>query len=225
MSVPGAEKKLTHMSAVPTQLYRAWPIAKTLRCLLLGGAPIHDPPKELPIVTSYGMTETASLVLADGKPLDGKEVKLVNGEIYVRGDSLFDGYFGQPKRNPLDWFPTKDLGFLDEEGRFVIAGRKDNQFICGGENIQPEEIEKALLQYPGVIDALVVPKLDPEYGAKPLAFIRCVAQIPTLSSIQQFLKDKLPKYKIPIALEELLESSFKLERKKYVEKAQKISIF
>ncbi|HEY4254998.1 MAG TPA: AMP-binding protein [Chlamydiales bacterium] len=225
MALAGCEQKVTHMSAVPTQLYRAWPTAKTLRCLLLGGAPILNVPQELPIICSYGMTETASLVLADGQVLPEKEVKLVNGEIWVRGDSMFEGYLGEAKRNPLDWFPTKDLGAFDDAKGFVITGRKDNQFICGGENIQPEEIEKTLLQHPDILEALVVPKQDPEYGARPVAFLQSVKKLPELRSIQQFLAGKLPKYKIPIAVDLLLENEFKRERKKYIEKAQKISIF
>jgi O-succinylbenzoic acid--CoA ligase len=117
------------------------------------------------------------------------------------------------------------MGFFDSTGRLHITGRKDNQFISGGENIQPEEIEQTLLQHPSCLDVLVVPKWDPEYGARPVAFIRPVSELPSLLSIQQFLADKIPKYKIPIGIGLLDENEFKQNRKKYLEKAQKISIF
>jgi O-succinylbenzoic acid--CoA ligase len=252
MTFSGAEA--THISYVPTQLYRGWPVAKRLRCLLLGGAPIAQVPRELPIVCSYGMTETASLVLADGRPLPGKEVKLVDGEIFVRGDSMFSGYWEQAEheepiakvhgcRKPMilspfpraseacpvcidgglpgkageemqtdtglkgrfyapktfaigsgGWFATNDLGRF-ENNQFVITGRKDRQFISGGENIQPEEIELALLEHPDVLEAVVSAKPDPEFGMRPIAHIR------TLNAhvdLRAFLLKKLPKHKLPV---------------------------
>jgi len=190
MTFSGAEA--THISYVPTQLYRAWPVSKHLRCLLLGGAPIAQVPRELPIVCSYGMTETASLVLADGRPLPGKEVKLVDGEIFVRGDSMFSGYWEHPEHT--GWFATKDLGRF-ENNKFVITGRKDRQFISGGENIQPEEIELALLEHPDVLEAVVSAKPDPEFGMRPIARIRTLN---AHADLRTFLSKKLPKYKLPV---------------------------
>lgn len=188
---------ITHLSYVPTQLYRATPVYKKLRCLLLGGAPIASYPPNLPIHTSYGLTEMASMVALDGKVLPDRELKIAeDGEIWVRGPCLFQGYFGEPPQK--GWFPTKDLGVI-KNGKLEILGRKDWMFISGGENIQPEEIEKHLLAFPEVLEAAVVPIDDPEWGKRPVAAVAGKKTF-SLSEMQSRLREHLPKYKIPIAL-------------------------
>ena len=64
------------------------------------------------------------------------------------------------------------MGQLDKEGYLTVTGRRDNMFISGGENIHPEEIEKALLSIKGIAEAIVVPKEDKEFGQRPIAFIK-----------------------------------------------------
>ncbi|MFM0864023.1 o-succinylbenzoate--CoA ligase, partial [Klebsiella pneumoniae] len=77
----------------------------------------------------------------------------------------------RPSLNKRGWFETKDLGvFANQE--LAIKGRLDNLFISGGENIQPEEVEEALLKYPGILEAIVVPKTHPEFDNEPIGFIR-----------------------------------------------------
>lgn len=237
LSLPRGEAKYTHLSYVPTQLYRAWPTSKTLRCLLLGGAPIETIPRELPLFASYGLTETASAVLIRrhpphidslwflGFPLEHVLMKLgEDGEIFVKGSSLFQGYFENGILSPPgEWFGTKDLGRFDPKEGFAILGRKDNQFISGGENIQPEEIEQALKRHPNVLEAIVAPKRDPEFGARPVAFIHTLQNDLSQKEMTRFLADQLPSYKIPIALFPLQEEfslSTKIERKKVLEKNQ-----
>ena len=103
---------ITYISAVPTQLYRATPIYKNLKCLLIGGAPISTFPDRLPCYLSYGLTEMGSIVTAGfkslGFPLPGREMRIVDQEIEVRGDTLFQGYWGEKKQE--GWFATGDLG-------------------------------------------------------------------------------------------------------------------
>ncbi len=212
---------ITHLSYVPTQLYRSWPIYPRLKTILLGGAPLGPIPPELPIVGTYGLTEMASAVLAKknptrflGFPLPGREVKLEQGEIFVRGPCLFLGY-GTERTE--DWFATGDLGAFDPVEGFAITGRKDNLFISGGENIQPEEIEQHLAEHPKIIEAIVIPQLDREFGARPVVFTRSSI---SLDEIREFLSERLPKYKIPIAhfsLDETTENGLKISRKKLFE--------
>lgn len=203
------DREITHLSQVAAQLYQAWPVYPKLRCLLLGGGPIHEVPRELPCLVSYSMTETASIILA-GKsadelwPVAGKEVKLADdGEILVRADSMFDGYWnGDTLESAVDaegWFQTKDLGRFDPTRGFTIVGRKDNQFISGGVNIQPEEIERQLLALPGVIEALVVPRKHDRFGMRPVAFVRTYSGSIDPRILHQQLAVNLPKYKIPDA--------------------------
>lgn len=204
---------ITHLSYVPTHLYRATPVYKHLRCLLLGGAPIAPYPSRLPVYTTYGLTEMGSMVALNGQILPGREVRLAkDGEIWVRGDCLFQGYLGS--KPVKDWFPTKDLGSF-HNNKLIILGRKDWMFISGGENIQPEEIERALLALPEVVEAAVLPIDDPEFGKRPIAFVHASGQF-DLKKMQTALSNSLPKYKIPIALHLMNElpkrNNFKVDR-------------
>lgn len=204
---------ITHLSYVPTHLYRATPIYKHLRCLLLGGAPISSYPKHLPVCTTYGLTEMASMVTLNGKVLPHREVRLAeDGEILVRGPCLFQGYLGETP--PLEWFPTKDLGRI-ENGKLEIIGRKDWMFISGGENIQPEEIEREILTLPDILEAVVLPIDDPEFGKRPVAVVRSLSSF-DLKQLQLHLSKRLPKFKIPIKLyfvdEMPQKNNFKLNR-------------
>jgi O-succinylbenzoic acid--CoA ligase len=224
---------ITHMSAVPTQLFRESPVYKNLRCLLIGGAPILSYPEHLPCYLSYGMTEMGSLIAASfrppapfhlGFPLEGRDVRLSNGEIEVKGDCLFQGYWeaGQISKpfDPQGWFKTGDIGELSCEG-LRILGRKDWQFISGGENIQPEEIESALLSLQGVFEAAVVPQDDEEFGKRPCAFVRATGSAASLAAL---LLEHLPKFKIPIRflfVDEIPRNGLKINRKILAEIANK----
>ncbi len=220
-----AHPEITHLSYVPTQLYRGSPVYKNLKCILLGGAPAASIPENLPIYATYGLTEMGSMVLLRekpplidgnfylGSPLPKRELKIAaDGEILVRGETLFDGYLGE-SRSKDAWFATGDIGKLHEKEGIAIVGRKDWQFISGGENIQPEEIEKYLLQIPGVLEAVVLPKKDPEFGARPIAIIRTNNTTVSLDSLQKHL----PKYKIPVAIKFLAtfpKIGLKIDRRK-----------
>ena len=72
-------------------------------------------------------------------------------------------------------------------------------FISGGENIQPEEIEREIAAFPEVIEAAVVSVDDSEFGKRPVAILS-VHKMFTLKEMQTRLMDRLPKFKIPIAL-------------------------
>ena len=220
---------ITHLSLVPTQLYRLlqspdFRLEQTaVRHLLLGGAPI---PASLVAAcqaqgvtpqVSYGLSEMATQVCTRyaspdspsvGLPLPGRELKLVEGEICVRGATLFAGYYREGALEPaLDaegWFHTGDLGAFTADGELLVLGRRDNRFICGGENIQPETIEQALLQHGAVRQALVVPQADDEWGMVPLAFIDwqpSPADIETgqraLTDLAPWLRTRLPSHLIP----------------------------
>lgn len=235
ISLDENDPNITHLSYVPTQLYRSSPIYKNLKCILLGGAPVHSFPTYLPIYVTYGLTEMGSWVLVKklppkkqgryflGLPLAHREIKLTeDGEILVKGKTLFQGYWekGIVDTHP-DWFPTKDLAMFDSDEGFAIQGRKDWQFISGGENIQPEEIEQHLLKHPEIQEAVIVGKKDPEFGHRPVAFIKTEDTSLSLASVQSYLSDFLPKYKLPIALfliDEMPKIGFKIDRKKLFEK-------
>jgi O-succinylbenzoic acid--CoA ligase len=185
---------ITHLSLVPTQLARlldtphAVNALRHLDALILGGAPLQKSLWDravdlgLPLSHSYGMTESASMIaVADRHPnelsaLPGTTINIAaTGEISLRSQALCMGYVEQnslrKERDIFGFFHTKDKGEWLDEKTFRVDGRLDNQFICGGENIQPEEIEHALMMLPGVRYAVVVPKADPIWGQRPVAFV------------------------------------------------------
>ena len=181
----------THASWVPTQLGRYLNDQMPhLKAILIGGAAL--PPdlafraSHLPLYSSYGLTEMSSTVLIKNTPLPYRRVKIVNGELHVAGPPLFQGYIGEPRRR--SWYATGDL----VSDTYAILGRKDRLFISGGENIQPEEIENALLSLPGVTIAHVLPIKDCEFGKRPVAYT-------DVAYDTQLLEKLLPKFKHPIA--------------------------
>ena len=224
------DHEITHVSLVPTQLQRllddSRSVAEAARCLkavLLGGAAIPDALNArarkagLSVYSSYGLTEMASQVATSSRDnvslrvLPHRELSMAaDGEILVRGNTLFLGYLEADRtRLPLDdrgWFHTGDVGAVDTEGCLTVIGRKDNMFVSGGENIHPEQIEAALNRVKGIEQALVVPIDDPEFGQRPVAFLkydyRWLKDVPELppvdeTSIITELEKSLPRFMIP----------------------------
>lgn len=215
----------SHLSLVPTQLHDLLLQNRPLpKVCLLGGAPISDAllhlakEKGVEVYATYGMTEMCSQI-ATAKQSCSNELAILpnvtlkvnkDGEILVKGPSLFLGYFSNLEKatDAEGFFPTADLGQLSPEGKLRWIGRKDRLFISGGENIQPEEIELILQMHPGIEKACVVPLQDLRYGMRPALFLTGKRAL-TLGEIEMFLKDKLPKYKWPVALFPLPETEFK----------------
>jgi o-succinylbenzoate---CoA ligase len=209
-----ATQRISHLSLVPTQLQRLIrepTLLAQLSCILLGGAPIppalyaHAKQINPNLFSTYGLTEMSSQVTLDGHPpLAFRELSLApDGEILVRGETLFQGYLthGGKISLPLTddgWFATGDLGKRTDKGDLEIIGRKDNLFISGGENIQPEEIETLLCSLTGISQAVVVPIPDPEFGARPVAFFVDETGSYTPDSLNRFLQNHLPHFKLPL---------------------------
>lgn len=182
------DQRVSLASLVPTQLARLLRSPRSdpppsLRAVLLGGAPC--PPALLnegrargwPLLPTYGLTEACSQVatvapgeepVGCGRPLEGVQVRVVGGQIQVRGPTLLDGYLQAGRLTPAvgaeGWFPTGDAGQLDEEGRLFVLGRRDEVIITGGEKVAPAEVEAALTSCPGVAEALVVGLPDEVWG-------------------------------------------------------------
>jgi o-succinylbenzoate---CoA ligase len=132
-----------HVSLVPTQLQRLLlqadaPLAG-FSSVLLGGAAApagllaaaRD--AGVPVVTTYGMTETCGGCVYDGVPLDGVRAEVRDdGRIWISGPVLFSGYLGGPRAPADGWFRTGDLGALDAAGRLTVRGRADDVINTGG---------------------------------------------------------------------------------------------
>lgn len=211
-----ALKDCTHASLVPTQLWRLLEQSEhlALREVLLGGAAI---PVELTRAAQargmkcwcgYGLTELASTVCAkpaDGLPdvgeaLPGREIKIVDEEVWIRADSLASGYWQQgelvPLLNEQGWFSSRDRGTLNGK-RLTIIGRLDNQFFSGGEGIQPEEIERVLVAHPAVKQAVVVPIEDAEFGHRPVAVVEADDDF-DVTRLENWVQGKLARFQQPV---------------------------
>lgn len=219
----------SHASLVPTQLqrYLSQRRSQTPQHILLGGT--YLPPElikqaqaqHICTYAGYGMTEMASTICAAaqasdnvGKPLRGREVKLVEGEIYLKGDCLALGYWQQGKLHPLPnkngWFASKDKGEWNQQGQLKVIGRLDNMFISGGENIQPEQVEQCLYASGLLKQIFILPLDDAEFGQRPIALMEFIEPFSqqAVENLQQFAKQQLEKFKQPIAY-------YRLESERY----------
>lgn len=123
------------------------------------------------LLAGYGMTEGANLTSGNkdvktkptsvGKLYYGQEAKIVDGELWLKGDNVFLGYYNDPENTRATltddgWLKTGDLAEFDDEGFLYITGRiKNIILLSNGENVSPEAIEEFFYQYPAVRDCLV----------------------------------------------------------------------
>ena len=181
--------RVTLASLVPTMLARVldahpdWTPPPYLRAVLIGGA--AAPPsllaraaqRRVPIVITYGCTETCSQVVATpyesrleparcgaGRPLAGAQVRVVDGHIEVRGPMRMAGYAGEAPLDPQAWFDTGDIGEFDADGCLHVKARAGDLIITGGENVHPAEIEQMLEMFPGISAAGVFAVPDETWG-------------------------------------------------------------
>jgi O-succinylbenzoic acid--CoA ligase len=215
-----------HVSLVPTQLRRllhpdidiSTPLAG-FSSVLLGGA--AAPPSLLqaaraagvPVVTTYGMTETCGGCVYDGQPLDGVRVAIGDddapdgggGRIWIGGPVLFSGYRSLTAAPAADavladgWFRTGDLGQLDAAGRLTVRGRADDVINTGGRKVVPGEVAAALESCPGVREVAVVGQPDAEWGERVVAVVVPAdpANPPALELLRLHVKERLPRYAAP----------------------------
>jgi O-succinylbenzoic acid--CoA ligase len=218
--------RITLLSLVPTLLerlldapeFRAKP---PLRAILLGGAATSSAllkravQRGLPVLPTYGLTETAAQVCTrpfvvrgqlpvsdgpvapSGVPVEGAEIRIVDGQIEVRGATLFSGYAeGITQVAPGGWFRTHDRGFIDGNGELVVIGRADDCIVTGGENVDPAEVESALSAIPGVRGACVFGMPDARFGEIVTAVI--AREAPQADdAMKAALRERLSGYKIP----------------------------
>jgi O-succinylbenzoic acid--CoA ligase len=206
------------------------PPPPTLRALLVGGERTRPDwiraarRLGLPVMSTYGATETSSGVTAlepadadrlpesAGRPLPGVELRIAAGkvgeigEIEVRGEMVFAGYDGQPEATAAvlagGWLHTGDLGSLDADGFLTVADRRHDLIVSGGENVYPAEVEAVLLAHPAVVEAAVVGRPDPRWGAVPVAFLVLADQLGadvTDAVLADHCRARLAAFKVPVA--------------------------
>ncbi len=128
------------------------------------------------IVTAYGMSETASGCVYDGRPLDIVTLRLADDDrIELAGPMLANGYRRDPDLTARafhdGWFRTGDTGRLRAEGRLEVLGRADDMINTGGVKVSPALVETVLAAQPGVREACVVGLPDPRWGQAVMAVV------------------------------------------------------
>lgn len=147
-----------------------------LRLVISGGAALGLDISEnleafgLLVLQGYGITECSPLISVNrnefynlgsiGPLLPSFDLKIVDGELWVRGVSVMKGYYKDPEATAQvfedGWFKTGDLGYVDKDGFLFISGRKKNLIVLkNGKKISPEKIEALIAKIPMVQEVLV----------------------------------------------------------------------
>jgi O-succinylbenzoic acid--CoA ligase len=224
-------------SLVPAMLKRLFKIEDftthdQFQAILLGGGAVSPDLLEkcfinnIPVITSYGMTETCAQVAANplfskpgnenrlqsaGRIFDSNEVEIrgqknrpveagISGSVWLKGPQIFDGYFDETSKkiDAENWFSTADYGKLDENGWLTIEARRTDLIITGGENVSPREVEMALENMEGVKEAAVFGLPDEKWGQRVVAAV-VMASPGNIEAemLKSSLKKELPAFKIP----------------------------
>ncbi|TDR04976.1 class I adenylate-forming enzyme family protein [Paraburkholderia silvatlantica] len=174
------------------------------------------------VINAYGTTEggpvvfgphpqglpTPPLSVGAAHPLvklrlvDERGVEAEEGELQLRSPALLTGYHNRPDvRAPLTedgYYRTGDVFRRDAQGFYTFVGRRDDMFVCGGENIYPGEVERLLERHPDVAQACVVPVADEIKGAKPVAFVVLKAGAQTdEATLKHYALDHAPAFQHP----------------------------
>ncbi|MDC0253489.1 AMP-binding protein [Bacteriovoracales bacterium] len=213
-------EKPTFLSLVPHQLKSIInsKLDHSLKAILVGGAQVSNSlmkdakRQRLPLSPTYGLSEMASQVTAQkprdflekkdiyhlGSPLPYRNLKIGSkGKVILEGPTSFLGYIINKELTPSEkkWI-SQDLGELTKTGNLIIKGRVDNIFISGGENINPVEIEEALIEHQDIEEVHVVPVPHSKFEKVPFAFYKSKKKL-TKEELSQFLKDKIHPFKKP----------------------------
>ena len=163
------------------------------------------------LLETYGLTETTAINVMNplhgprkhgsiGRAVPPQEVRLVDGEIQVRGPTVMREYFRDPE-NTLramdgEWLRTGDVARIDDDGFIFIVGRSKEMILRGGENISPLEIEEVAVRHPAVREAAAVGVPDRIWGES--VGLCVVAREPVSEQdLVAFCRERLSPFKVP----------------------------
>ena len=131
-------------------------------------------------------------------PRDGEVI----GEVVLRGNNVMSGYYNDPDASAKafqgGWFHSGDLGVWHPDGYIELKDRAKDVIISGGENVSSQEVEKVLMEHPGVLEVCVVGVPDERWGEVPKAFVvaRSGAEV-TGEELVQFCRERIAHFKCP----------------------------
>jgi fatty-acyl-CoA synthase len=127
------------------------------------------------------------------------------GEIVYRAPTLMSGYWNNPAATAEafagGWFHSGDLVRMDEDGYVWVVDRKKDMIISGGENIYCAEVENVLASHPGIVEVAVIGRAHEKWGEVPIAVAAVTDDQLRLDDLDEFLTERLARYKHPKALE------------------------
>ncbi|MFF0449736.1 class I adenylate-forming enzyme family protein [Streptomyces sp. NPDC004609] len=187
----------------PPELYHA--VVREMGCQLTHGYGMT----EVPMITMGAPDDSAeNLATTEGRPPEGMEIRIVDGEVRLRGEAVCRGYLDPAQSAGVfdedGFLITGDLGHLTGDGHLVLTGRLKDVIIRKGENISAKEIEDLLHAHPGITDAAVIGLPDQDRGERVCAVVE---QPPgagelTLEALTAYLRGEgLSPYKLPEQLE------------------------
>ena len=205
------------------------------RLVLSGSAPLDPEVAErftevtgLAVHQGYGLTEAAPVVTSTlcsaelhpttvGSALPGIELRLVDetgarpggedpGQIQVRGDNLFSGYWPQGAGGPdtEGWWSTGDIGFLDASGDLFLVDRLKELVIVSGFNVYPVEVEEVVREVEGVQEVAVIGAADPDTGEAVVAYVRPAPGVDPddlAGAVRARCSERLARFKQPTRVE------------------------
>ncbi len=214
-----------YTSLVPTQLVkildhpRATAASRALDAILVGGAATPKPlwdravAEGLPVVATYGMSETAGGCVYDGRPLDGVMVRIADpapdgvGRVLLGGPVVASGYRNLPDHPAFaepGWFRTDDLGVVDDAGLLSIVGRADEAISTGGLTVVPQVVEAVIADDAAVAECVVVGLPDDRLGEAVTAFVVVrPGERLDANRIRGSVTDRLDRYAAPRRIVEL----------------------
>lgn len=187
-----------------TDFANAYGLTETSSTIALLGPEDHrealvsDDPKVRARLTSLGKPlPTVEIEIRDeeGKPVARGET----GEIYVRGQQVSGEYKEKSALGADGWFPTRDAGYMDEEGYLFLSGRADDVIVRGGENLSPGEIEDVLLTCPAIVGACAVAIPSVEWGEAVgiVVVAREGHEPPSEAELKELVRGRLRSSRVP----------------------------
>ena len=224
---PRPESTLRFLERERVTLFRGWPdqaarlaahpafattdLSSLRGASLPGVLPPDQRPRPGARANLFGMTESFGPYCGDrldidlppdefgscGRPFEGVEVRIVDGEIHLRGPNLMRGICGRPRSTVFTtdgWYPTGDLGRIDEQGYLWYSGRVDDMFKVKGATVYPSEVEAALRSLPEVTDAHVT-EVTSEDGASRVGAL--VVAAVGADVLAEAVRARLSSFKVP----------------------------
>ena len=197
-----------YVSLVAAQLDKALgdPVATkalvSLDAVLIGGGPMPSGVREralaagVPVVRTYGMSETAGGCVYEGVPLNGVRVRIDDGRVVLGGATVAKGYRNPVVPNPFTepgWFRTDDLGAVDDSGVLTLHGRIDDAISTGGLTVSPQLVETALASHPAIAECAAFGVADERFGQRVVAAVVVTPgyEAPTLAELRSRVSSAL----------------------------------